>query len=172
MESILYTIGFTQKTAEQFFRLLAEAGVQKVSDIRENRAGQLQGFARFPDVAYFLQRIVGAEYVYEPLFAPTPEIRKAYGSTRDWNQYETRFRQLMEERKAFEQIKPEDYQGSVAFLCSEATPEKCHRRLVAEMLAEKLNAAGHSVEVRHLVVPKPVRAKKRRSRADDRTDPV
>lgn len=172
MRSIFYTIGFTQKTAEQFFGLLAEAGVQKVIDVRENRAGQLQGFARFPDIAFFLQRIVSAEYVYEALFAPTPEIRNAYRSSRDWNQYEASFRQLMEDRRVLEQVQPEDYQGKVAFLCSEPTPEKCHRRLVAEMLAEKWNAVGHSVEVRHLVIPKPVRVKKRRVRAHDRTDPV
>jgi uncharacterized protein (DUF488 family) len=172
MESILYTIGFTQKTAEQFFQLLADAGVTKVVDIRENRVGQLQGFARFPDIAYFLRRIVGAEYVYEPSFAPTPEIRKAYRSTRDWNQYESSFRALMTDRNAIESVKPEDYQGKVAFLCSEPFPEKCHRRLVAELLAEKCNAAGHTVEVKHLVIPKPLRTKKKRGRANDRADPV
>ena len=172
MDSILFTIGFTQKTAEEFFRLLIEAGVQKIIDIRENRAGQLQGFARFPDIAYFLQRIAGAEYVYQPLLAPTLEIRKAYRSTRDWEQYEKSFRQLMGQRSALDLMNPDDYNGKVAFLCSEPTPEKCHRRLVAEMLAEKWIAAGHSVKVRHLVIPKPVRSKRRQSRADGRTDSV
>lgn len=172
MNSILYTIGFTQKTAEQFFQLLRDAGVAKVVDIRENRTGQLQGFARFPDIAYFLGHIVKAEYVYEPEFAPTPEIRKAYRSGKNWEQYELSFRALMKERNAVQSVKPEDYQGKVAFLCSEPGPEKCHRRLVAEMLAEQWSAAGHSVEVRHLVIPKPPRTKKKRIRTNARTDPV
>ena len=172
MNAILYTIGFTQKTAEQFFNLLADAHITKLVDIRENRTGQLQGFARFPDIAFFLKRIVGAEYVHEPLFAPSPEIRDAYRSSHDWNQYEVSFRRLMEERGALEQAKPEDYQGNVALLCSEPGPEKCHRRLVAEMLAQKWNAAGHSVEVRHLLIPKPAAPKKRRRRRHDGTDPV
>jgi uncharacterized protein (DUF488 family) len=161
MNSILYTIGFTQKTAEQFFNLLADAHITKLVDIRENRAGQLQGFARFPDIAFFLNRLVGAEYVYEPLFAPSPEIRDAYRSSHDWNHYEIAFCQLMEERKAVEQAKPEDYQGMIAFLCSEPTAERCHRRLVAEMLAEKWNASGHSIEVRHLLIERPVRRARR-----------
>lgn len=172
MESTLYTIGFTKKTAEEFFHLLAHAAVRKVVDVRENRVGQLQGFTRFPDIAYFLERIVGAEYAYEPLFAPTPEIRKAYQASRDWNQYEKCFRELMAERHVLDHINPDDYQGKVALLCSESMPEKCHRRLLAEMLAAKWNATGHSVEVQHLVMPKPPREKKRRSRADDRASPV
>lgn len=172
MEITLYTIGFTQKTAEQFFGLLAEAEVKKVVDLRENRTGQLQGFARFPDIAYFLRRIIGADYVYEPVFAPSPEIRDAYRATRDWDAYEKSFRQLMAERHALEHAIPGEFSGNVALLCSEPGPEKCHRRLVAEMLAEKWNAAGHSVDVRHLVIPKAKPAKGRRKRTDDRTDPV
>jgi uncharacterized protein DUF488 len=172
MNSILYTIGFTQKTAEQFFSLLADALVTKLVDIRENRTGQLQGFARFPDIAFFLERIVRAKYFYEPIFAPSPEIRDAYRSSHDWSQYETSFRQLMRNRNAIELARPEDYSGNVALLCSEPIAEKCHRRLVAELLAEKWNASGHSVEVRHLMIPKPILAKKRRKRADDRIDPV
>lgn len=172
MDLTLFTIGFTKKTAEEFFRLLADAGVRKVIDLRENRTGQLQGFARFPDIAYFLQKITGAEYEYQPLLAPTPEIRKQYRSTHDWDQYETSFLELMEERQILNQLRPDDFSGNVALLCSEATPEKCHRRLVAEMLARHWTGLDHSVEIRHLVISKPVRRKKRKERADDQTDPV
>ncbi len=172
MNSTLYTIGFTQKTAEQFFQSLADAGVTKVVDIRENREGQLQGFARFPDIAYFLRKIVGAEYVHQPAFAPSPEIREAYRASHDWNQYETSFRALMAERKAIETAKPEDYGGKVALLCSEPTAEKCHRRLVAEMLAGKWNALGHSVEIRHLEIPKAPHKGKKRGRPANRADPL
>ena len=71
MVSTLFTIGFTQKTAEQFFGLLQDAGVQRAIDIRENRVGQLSGFAKYPDIAFFLDRLLGIEYVYEPLLAPS-----------------------------------------------------------------------------------------------------
>ena len=81
MVSTLFTIGFTQKTAEQFFGLLQDAGVQRVIDIRENRIGQLAGFAKFPDIAFFLDRLLGIKYVYEPLLAPSRWPAKL-GSTR------------------------------------------------------------------------------------------
>lgn len=96
MVSTLYTIGFTKKTAKEFFELLRNAGVRKVVDVRENRTGQLQGFARFPDIEFFLQRVVGATYEHQPLFAPSPEIRKTYSATRNWAEDEKSFCALME----------------------------------------------------------------------------
>lgn len=167
MVSILYTIGFTKKTAEEFFELLRNAGVGKVVDVRENRAGQLQGFARFPDIEYFLQKIIGASYEHQPLFAPTPEIRKAYRATRDWAAYEKSFCELMAQRDVMRQVKPEDYEGAVALLCSEDGPEKCHRRLVAEMLVRHWAQSGHEVEVRHLPMQKAASKKRRPRKADD-----
>jgi uncharacterized protein (DUF488 family) len=167
MVSTLYTIGFTKKTAEEFFGLLRNGGVRKVVDVRENRTGQLQGFARFPDIEYFLQQIVGASYEHQPLFAPSPEIRDAYRATRDWPEYERSFSELMQQREVLHQVRPEDYEGAVALLCSEDGPEKCHRRLVAEMLARCWNDMGHQIEVRHLTSHKSPVKKRRARKADD-----
>jgi uncharacterized protein (DUF488 family) len=163
MTCTLFTIGFTKKTAEEFFGLLQSAGVHKVVDIRENPGGQLSGFAKHPDLRFFLDRIIAAEYVREPLLAPTPEIRKAYRDTRDWQQYERSFLELMRERSVLDVIEPGAFEGRVALLCSEAAPEKCHRRLVAELLAEHWNTLGHAVEVKHLAIDKPAPRAKRRA---------
>jgi len=165
MASTLFTIGFTKKTAEEFFGLLQSAGVRKVVDIRENPGGQLSGFAKHPDLAFFLDRLVGAEYVREPLLAPSPEIRAAYKHTRDWQQYELSFLALMKERGVPECIDPTAFEGSMALLCSEAGPEKCHRRLVAELLAAHWGGMGPAfggIEVKHLVLERPSGGGKRR----------
>ena len=172
MNSTLFTIGFSKKTAEEFFRLLQEAGVRKVIDIRESRVGQLAGFAKYPDIAFFLQRLLNIEYVHEPLFAPSPEIRTAYRKTHDWEQYEKSFLELMEQRKVLGQLDPEAFAGKVGLLCSEAGPEKCHRRLVAQLLAQHWNARGHHVEIDHLVINRPLPPGKRRARSHARADPV
>ena len=160
MESTIFTIGFTQKSAGEFFRLLQEGQVRKLIDIRENRVGQLSGFAKYPDLAYFLDRISGIAYEYHPSFAPSPEIRTAYLTTHDWAQYEKSFCELMAQRRAIEQADPAVFEGKIALLCSEPGPEKCHRRLVAEMLAQQWNAQGHQIEIRHLVAATPPRKKK------------
>ncbi len=133
----LYTIGFTQKRAETFFERLRTNGVQRLVDIRINPHGQLAGFARQEDLPYFLRRLAdGCEYVHLPELAPTKEILKAYRADKDWPRYEVRFEALMDERNIPAALRLEDFESRVCcLLCSEATPQQCHRRLVAERLA-------------------------------------
>lgn len=170
MTSTLFTIGFTKKTAEEFFQLLQEAQVRKLIDIRENRVGQLAGFAKYPDLAFFLHRVAGIVYDHQPIFAPSTEIRTLYRKSRDWAQYEKSYVELMAQRKVLEQVDPASFEGRVALLCSEAEPEKCHRRLVAEILARHWTSQGHQIEVHHLITPKPSPRKTQTKVTDARTD--
>jgi hypothetical protein len=167
MRISLFTIGFTGKSAEEFFGLLASAVVTKVVDVRESRIGQLSGFAKFPDIAYFLDRLLRIEYSHEPRFAPTPEIRHSYRATKNWEEYERSFRVLMQERELPRGIDPAEYQGNVALLCSEPTAEKCHRRLIGEMLLEHWSADGHQVELQHLAGARAKRSGNRRAKELD-----
>jgi hypothetical protein len=131
-----------------------QAGVQKLIDIRENRVGQLSGFAKYPDIAFFLDRIAGIAYSYEPLLAPSPEIRKTYRTTKDWALYEASFLQLMRHRNIPQALNLSQYEGTVALLCSEPQPEKCHRRLAAELLVQYLAVQGSNMQILHLVTSK------------------
>jgi uncharacterized protein (DUF488 family) len=151
MNYLLCTIGFAGKTAQEFLSLLKEAGVERLIDIRQHRGGQLSGYAKHPDLAYFLHEIASIAYVHEPLLAPTPELLKTYRSTKDWTGYETRFHTLMKTRSVPEILDTSNWPSKVVLLCSEAGPEKCHRRLVADLIAARWRDAGHQVEIRHLV---------------------
>ena len=131
------TIGFTKSNAEHFFERLLKAGVKKLIDVRLHNTSQLAGFAKADDLAYFLKKIGGIEYVHQPILAPTDSILKAYKKEKgDWDVYQGRFLQLMEERKIEQRLKPEMLEGA-CLLCSEATPHNCHRRLVCEYLNDK-----------------------------------
>jgi uncharacterized protein (DUF488 family) len=144
---MLYTIGFTQKSAERFFALLAEHDVEQIVDIRLKPGGQLSGFAKQDDLAWFLDRLNGASYVHLPELAPSAEIRDDYRQDHDWERYVPRFEALMEERGIPESLDRTLFTARVTcLLCSEPTPERCHRRLVAERLAR----AWPDVEVVHL----------------------
>jgi 3-oxoacyl-[acyl-carrier-protein] synthase III len=151
MHHFLFTIGFTGKTAEEFFDLLRHAGVETVIDVRQNRTGQLSAFAKHPDLAYFLNETGGIAYRHEPLLAPTPELRKKYQADKNWSSYEEWFLELLKERGVPETLDTAEWPANVALLCTEAGPEKCHRRLVAEVLAEYWRRQGDEVEVEHLV---------------------
>jgi len=151
MERLLCTIGFTGKTAEEFFTLLTNAGVQQVIDIRQNRSGQLAGFSKHPDLSFFLKKIAGIAYLHDPLLAPPPELLRNYRRTKDWPSYETDFLALMKGRGIPASLDTSSWLPNVALLCSEPGSEKCHRRLVADLLAGYWREQGYDVEIRHLV---------------------
>ena len=132
----IYTIGFTQTTAEHFFGRLADAGVSRLLDVRLNNSSQLAGFAKAKDLPYFLRSLIGASYEHEPLLAPTQEMLNAFKKNKgDWSAYQVDFLDLMNRRRIHERLSPTDFETRTALLCSEATAEQCHRRLVCEVLA-------------------------------------
>ncbi len=133
----LYTIGFTQKSAQEFFGRLRGQGVQRLIDIRINPHGQLSGFARQEDLPYFLHELAGqCEYLYLPQLAPTKELLKEYRAVGDWARYAARFEALMDARDIPAALDRSIFEAATGcLLCSESTPEQCHRRLVAERLA-------------------------------------
>lgn len=132
----IYTIGFTQKTAEQFFEPLKTHAIRSLWDTRIHTGSQLAGFARSDHLPYFLKQLCNAEYMPQPLLAPTPELLEAYRKKQiTWNEYEQAFLDLMSERQIEHRFQPEMLNTATVLLCSEATPEHCHRRLVAEYLA-------------------------------------
>jgi uncharacterized protein (DUF488 family) len=134
----IYSIGFTQKTAAQFFTTLKNAGIQRLLDVRLNNVSQLAGFAKRGDLEFFLREICGAEYRHEPLLAPTPEMLDAYrGKKVSWQEYEGQFLALMTEREVERKLDRSAFQEPTVLLCSELTAEHCHRRLVLEYLKEK-----------------------------------
>lgn len=151
MDLLLCTIGFAGKSAEEFFGLLSAAGVETVIDIRQHRDGQLSGFAKHPDLAFFLEKIGRIGYVHDPQLAPEPELLKSYRESKDWPTYEASFLALMRSRGVPASLDTSRWPAKVALLCSEPGPEKCHRRLVADLLAAHWREQGHSVETRHLV---------------------
>ncbi len=144
----LYTIGFTQKRAETFFELVRQHNVQRLVDIRLNPGGQLSGFAKQDDLPYFLSRLAaGCQYVHVLELAPTKEILSDFRQDSDWPRYVMRFEALMDERRVPESLNRADFETLTScLLCSEPTPEQCHRRLVAERLA----AHWPDVEIIHL----------------------
>ncbi len=131
----IYTIGFTKKTAAEFFEALKKHRIERLVDVRINNTSQLAGFTKRDDLNYFLQEIVGAEYVHEPLLAPTKELLKAYrDGALTWADYEVAFLELLSVRRIEEEIPKELFEDRVVLLCSEASPNQCHRRLVVEYL--------------------------------------
>ena len=143
----IYTIGFTQKTAQNFFSLIKSAEVKTVFDVRLNNVSQLAGFAKKNDLSYFLAELCNTEYLHLPELAPTAQLLNAYKRKEiSWEIYAERFNNLMSQRHVEKLIQPALLKHG-CFLCSEHEPHFCHRRLVAEYLNER---KGLSLDIIHL----------------------
>ena len=143
----IYTIGFTGKSAREFFDLLNSTDAKYLADTRLNNNSQLAGFTKKGNIEYFVEKLTRLEYVELSSLAPEKEMFQQYRKDGDWDLYESRYIRLMERRSVLEPIERGLLAEGVVLLCSERTPEKCHRRLAAEYL--KMNRFPE-VEILHL----------------------
>ena len=137
----IFSIGFTQKSAEEFFDLLKDNNIDCLIDVRLNPNGQLSRFAFEKDLPYFLDKLAnGCKYAHRVDLAPQNELLKEVrtkGSemSKNYKLFEIEFNKYLEEKSKIKNF-VEQFKNfkNVALLCSEHTTEKCHRRLVIDML--------------------------------------
>ena len=142
----LYTIGFTEKSAERFFQLLEHNQVKKIIDTRVNNNSQLSGFAKGKDLAFFAKQLTNIDYEHQLKFAPSKELLGQYRKKEiSWDEYAEEYIGLLDERDISREVNIASLH-ECCLLCSEHTAEKCHRRLLAEYL-KKLNL---DIEIIHL----------------------
>lgn len=155
----VYTIGFTKKSAADFFGAIRLAGVKRLVDVRLNNVSQLAGFSKQDDLKFFLDELCGVEYEHQPLLAPTQELldsyrkpkgKKSNGAKQNgkgtWADYERGFLDLMRAREIEKTIRMDEFREPTVLLCSEHTAEHCHRRLVLEYLQNK----GWDIQIVHI----------------------
>ena len=144
----LYTIGFTKKSAEQFFNLLKNNNVKQLVDVRISNSSQLAGFAKGKDLEFFVKEICHIPYRHITDFAPSKELLDLWHKQEvTWKVYEKTYIQLLKERNVLRDYGVKSFDGS-CFLCSEDTPEQCHRRLLAEYLQKH---SKEKVTIVHLI---------------------
>lgn len=134
-QTYLYTIGFAQKKAEEFFTILKVNHIKTLIDIRQSNTNIYAGFTIRDNLRYFLKEICGIEYMENKLFAPTKELRDQYHKDDDWQSYEMGYLKLLESRNALESVTA-DLINSAVLLCSEPVADHCHRRLAAETISK------------------------------------
>lgn len=139
----IFTVGFTQKSAEKFFGLIKDNSIELLLDIRLNNKSQLAGFTKSDDLSYFLREIAGCKYLHAEEFAPTKELmEKGRSKKRVWEEFEEEFTRLLESRGAVEKFNrlSAGYEN-ICLLCSEPKPEDCHRSVAAKLLSRKTGCA-------------------------------
>ena len=144
----LYTIGFTKKTAKEFFDLLIKNKIKTIIDIRRNNNSQLSGFTKENDLKYFLKKISNINYIHLINFAPDQELLKEYRDKKiNWDQFEQKYMKQLNDPNLWKNLDIDSFKDG-CLLCSESSPEKCHRRLLAEFLLN--NYLDKSIQIIHL----------------------
>jgi len=133
----LLTIGFTQKSAKQFFNILQKNKIDLIADVRLNNKGQLAGFTKERDFKFFLS-LFNIQFTHLIDFAPTKILRKAYHSDWDFKTYKKKYIELLRSRNAVHNfIKSYSHYDNLCLLCSEPKADKCHRSLAAAEIIEQ-----------------------------------
>jgi len=146
----VYTLGFAKKSAAEFFTLLRESGATCLVDLRLHNSSQLAGYTKSSDLAYFARAICAVGYVHATDLAPTQELLDLLHGARDWPAFERGYRALLEHREVEKKV-PRELLADGCLLCTEPSPERCHRRLAIEYLGGKWGG----IEAVHLGVPTP-----------------
>ncbi|MBX7072487.1 MAG: DUF488 domain-containing protein [Pirellulales bacterium] len=140
---MIYTLGHSTRSIDEFADLLLENGVQRVLDVR-----RFPGSRKFPHFTgdTFQQGLEERGIGYTHL----PELggRRSAGGADEggyWRNASFRgyakYMQSPEFRQGMERLLALCDQETCALVCAEAVPWRCHRSLIADWLV----AAGHSV---------------------------
>jgi uncharacterized protein (DUF488 family) len=147
MSPTLYTIGYQKARLADVVATLTAAGVAMLIDVRDRPISRRPGFSKRQLEAAIEE--AGMRYLSLRALGTPPEGREA-ARRREWD----RFWGIVEARLAgpeaelaLHEAASTARQNASALLCYEADWRCCHRRRVAELLAER-----HGFAVRHLTV--------------------
>ncbi|AEB07342.1 hypothetical protein Corgl_1241 [Coriobacterium glomerans PW2] len=126
-------------TAQQFFDTLAEEHADLLLDVRLKNTNQLAGFTKKNDLAYFVPKLLDADYEHDTLFAPTPELFGAYiHKTMSWESFSEAYRDEMIARDAV--VRFFDRYGGYEVVCLLGAASR-ERRSHVEVLRRMLEDA-------------------------------
>lgn len=143
---IINTIGYIGKNAEQFFEVISGNSIRILLDVRLYNNYHNAGFSKRDDLIFFLKTICDCDYLHLKILAPSPDLLKNYKNKKiTWDEYEVEYTQYLKTLR-FNDFLSRHELDSCCLLCAEPTPEKCHRRLIAEYIQSHMDG----VEVVHL----------------------
>jgi len=133
----IFLIGYEDNSAEEFFSSLVENKIKKVFDIRLKPYGG--GFASKRDLSYLLSAIGKIEYEYIPECAPSKELFSGMKTgSLGWSKFKSEYKKILKHRDILSLFSKKSC-ANACFLCYEADPDHCYRRILAEYLAKELN---------------------------------
>jgi uncharacterized protein (DUF488 family) len=142
----LYTIGYGGRTPDDLVAVLKSSGATRVVDVRQMPLSRKPGFSKSALSAYLESH--GIEYVGFPRLGTPPAIRKPYKQRGDFARLKRDYlAYLRRQGLETERLRELTAQGGSALLCFERDPARCHRSILAGVLAGR---GGREFHVVHL----------------------
>ena len=132
------TISAYETSAERFFEALASWDVDLLLDTRLKNTNQLAGFTKKNDLAFFVPKLLHADYAHDKLFAPAPTLFERYlHGNIGWDAYADAYRDALREREAVPQFfdRYGEYE-SVCLLGTATRKRHSHVEVLQKMLEE------------------------------------
>jgi uncharacterized protein (DUF488 family) len=146
MSHRLFTIGYEGMDLPAFLGVLAAHGVECVLDVRENPFSRKRGFSKGP-LSQSLEA-VGIRYVHSKELGTPRALRKQVKEDDDYERFFADMRQyLATQQDAIDLACGHVRRMICCLVCYEESVETCHRKVVAEMIQERL---GDELSVVHL----------------------
>jgi uncharacterized protein (DUF488 family) len=147
----IWTVGHSTRPIEELLKLLAAGGIKLLADVR-----RYPGSRRFPqfnqDALAASLAEAGIDYRHFVDLGGRRSKRLSDSPNTAWrvqqfNAYAD-YMQTPEFQAALEELMKAAAAQPTAIMCSEALPQKCHRRIISDALVAR------SWQVRHLLSPK------------------
>ena len=144
---IVYTIGHSTRSLDEFLALLEREGIRRLHDVRA-----FPGSRRYPHFnRESLERALperGIRYVHTPALGgrrrPRPDAVPTAWRNEGFAAY-AEYMRTDEFRSALDELVSAAATERLTIMCSEAVPWRCHRSLIADALTAR------GVEVRHIL---------------------
>lgn len=136
----IFTVGYEKRDGEALMSLLRDAGIEVLADIREKPMSRLPDFR-----ATSLRQLcmeAGIEYQGWAQLGSTEDQRERLKKTGDFSTFAKQFRKHVDKfcENEIDQLAKVARNKAVALLCYEREHEDCHRSIVADLLADRLDA--------------------------------
>lgn len=145
----LFTIGYESLKPDRFIELLKKCRVEVLVDVRELPISRKPGFAKNALAALLIKN--GIEYRHAPEFGCPRDVRHAYRDSGDWVSYTHEFLRFLDTRESALSVFAEFIvERRCCLLCLEEDFNFCHRKYVAEAIADRVPGGAR---VNHLTGP-------------------
>jgi uncharacterized protein (DUF488 family) len=131
---VIYTIGYEGISASRLIELLGEHGVGTLVDARYRPGSRKRGLSKTPLSAACEKAAIG--YAHDRGLGTPPEMLRQVRETGiyDWNSYRAH---LLEQTDSLDWASSLAAAEPICLLCYEADASQCHRRIVAEEIADR-----------------------------------